>query len=177
MRSARTLARVLLLPLIATAALLAQPAALLAAGSLTETSSGHPSFSITLNGTNQTKTSTALTLSVGDTRGSGAGWNVTITSTTFTTGSKSLSTAATTVTGVALNCPGGGCTNPTNAVSYPLTVPAGTVAPAAVKLYDAALHTGLGTFTLTPTFSMALPANTYAGSYSSTVTFSVVSGP
>jgi len=177
MQPAWLFARALLLPLIAMGALLAQPAGLLAAGSLTETASGTPAFAVTLNGTNQTKTSTALTLSAADTRGTGAGWNVTITSTTFKAGAHTLSTSATTVTAVALSCPGGGCTNPTNSVGYPLTVPAGAVAPAAVKLFNAKAATGLGTFTLTPTFSIALPANTYAGSYSSTVTFSVVSGP
>jgi hypothetical protein len=177
MRRIRAVSRVTLVPLLIAGALLAQPIGLLAAGSLTETASGSPAFAVTLNGTNQTKTSTALTLSAADTRGTGAGWNVTITSTTFKAGAHTLSTSATAVTGVAFSCPGGGCTNPTNAIAYPLTVPAGAVAPAAVKLFDAKAATGLGTFTLTPTFSIAVPANTYTGSYTSTVTFSIVSGP
>jgi hypothetical protein len=35
----------------------------------------------------------------------------------------------------------------------------------------------MGSFTVTPTVQVAIPANTYAGSYSSTVTLAAVSGP
>src|ERR1700686_2762447 len=48
------------------------------------------SFSATLNGLDQTISSNEA-LDVGDATGSGTGWNVTATSTTFTTGSKTLS--------------------------------------------------------------------------------------
>jgi len=147
------------------------------AGTLSEIAASSPSFSATLNGTDQTVTSSAMTLTAKDRRGSGLGWNVTITSTTFTAGSDTLATTATSITGVTSACVAGTCTNPTNAIGYPLTVPAGSTAPTAVKLFNAAAATGLGDFTLTPTFSLAIPANTYAGSYSSTMTFSIVSAP
>jgi hypothetical protein len=151
------------------------------AGSLTEVASSTPSFSATLNGTDQSVTSNAMTLAAKDRRGSGAGWNLTITSTQFTTGggsAQTLSTSATTVTAVSSVCAGGGtCTNPTNSIAYPLTVPAGSTAPTAVKLFNSAVNSGLGDFTLTPNFSLAVPANAYAGSYSSTMTFSMVSAP
>jgi hypothetical protein len=104
-----------------------------------------------------------------------------VTSTTFTTGGGSphlLSTTASTATGVTSSCAGGTtCTNPTNSITYPLSVPAAAVAPTAVKLFNAAANTGMGSFTVTPTVSVAIPANTYAGSYTSTVTVAVVSGP
>jgi len=35
----------------------------------------------------------------------------------------------------------------------------------------------MGGFTVTPTVQVAIPANTYAGTYTSTVTVAVVSGP
>src|SRR5215470_10374469 len=72
--------------------------ATLSAGSLAFVSApGNMSFSATLNGTDQTVTS-SQGLDVGDATGSGAGWNITATSTTFTSGGHTLSTSATTVT-------------------------------------------------------------------------------
>jgi hypothetical protein len=137
-----------------------------------------PTFSASLNAGDATPTYD-LDLSVSDSRtGSGAGWNLTITSTTFTTGSASLATTASDVTGATAACYGGGlCAGPTNAVAYPLDVPAGTVAPTAVKLYNAASSTGQGTFDVTPTVQVAVPQNSFSGSYTSLVTVSVVSGP
>ena len=58
-----------------------------------------------------------------------------------------------------------------------LAVPAATVAPAAVKWENAANATGLGTNTVTATISVAVPANVFAGTYSSTVTVAIVAGP
>jgi hypothetical protein len=81
------------------------------------------------------------------------------------------------MTGVTSVCAGGTCTNPTNSIGYPLGVPAGAGPPAAVKLYNAAVNTGMGSFTVTPTVQVSIPANTYAGTYTSTVTVAVVSGP
>jgi hypothetical protein len=72
---------------------------------------------------------------------------------------------------------GGTCTNPTNAITYPLTVPAGATAPTAVKLFNAALNTGLGRFTITPSINVTIPGNSFAGAYASTLTIAAVSGP
>jgi hypothetical protein len=46
-----------------------------------------------------------------------------------------------------------------------------------VKFFIAAAETGMGKFTVTPTVGVSLPANTYAGTYTSTVTLASVSGP
>jgi hypothetical protein len=134
--------------------------------------------SVTLDGLDQTATYT-LPLSITDARGNGAGWNATITSTTFTDASShTLATSASSVSGVTSSClAGGSCTAPTNAITYPLTVPAGATAPAAVKVFNAAANTGMGRFTVTPTIGVAVPGNAYAGTYTSTVTVAVVSGP
>jgi hypothetical protein len=149
------------------------------AGTLSLSTSAAPSVGVTLDGTDQAP-SYAMPTTVNDATGSGNGWNVTITSTTFTTGGGSphlLSTSASTATGVSSSCASGTCTSPTNSISYNLAVPAGSSAPTPVKLFNAAANSGLGNFTVTPSVQVAIPANTYAGTYTSTVTLAVVSGP
>jgi hypothetical protein len=132
----------------------------------------------TLDGTDKTATY-SVALNVDDARGSGAGWNLSITSTTFNDGTgQTLSTGASSLSAVSSSCrAGGSCTNPTNSVSYPLSVPAGASAPAAVKFFNAAASSGLGRFTITPSIDVSIPGNAYAGTYTSTVTFAVASGP
>ena len=166
-----------LLLLCLAALVVASPAS--AAGTLTEVTAAIPSFTATLDGTDQTPTYT-LPITVTDTRnGSNAnGWNLTVTSTQFKTATATtLAATASTITSVAVACPGGGCTNPTNSVNPPIAVPAAAVAPAAVKFYNAANHTGTGTFTITPTVQVTVPANSFAGGYTSTITLAIVAGP
>ncbi len=148
-------------------------------GSLSESTTATPSFSVTLDGTDKTASYT-LPMTVTDARGTGSGWNVTVTSTQFSTGAggNTLPATASSVQSVSSACVSGStCTNPTNSVGYPLTIPAAATAPTAVKLFNAASSTGLGKFTLTPTVQVSVPANTFAGTYTSTVTLAVVSGP
>ncbi len=139
-------------------------------------------FSDTLNGTNQTATSNQA-IDVSDATGSGVGWNITATSTTFTSGTHTLGTGATTIAstpGVACDAAAAGCQLATplgTAVTYPYTLPAAATAPTATKMFDANTNTGMGNQTVTPTWSLAIPANSYAGSYTSTWTLSLVSAP
>lgn len=146
---------------------------------LSATTSATPSFSANLDSGDSTQTYT-IPLTVQDTRGTGAGWNLTVTSTTFTTGGGSpnlLSTTASSLTGVTSSCSTGTCTNPVNAQSYPVTVPAAATAPTAVKFFNTSANNGMGRFTVTPTVAVTIPQNTFAGTYTSTVTLSIVSGP
>lgn len=131
-----------------------------------------------LNGTDQTPTATE-TLDVGDATGSGTGWNITATSTTFTTGLHSLSTSATTVGAApAEACDASTtCTLATNAITFPYTLPAAVIAPTATKLYNSAASTGMGNQTVTATWRLSIPANTFAGTYTSTRIVSLVSAP
>lgn len=147
-------------------------------GDLTMSASDAPSFSaVTLDGANKTQTD-SIDISVNDARGSGAGWALSITSTTFATaGGKTLPNTALAITGVTSACDQGTCTAPTNGVGYNLTVPADTVAPTAVEFFEAAVDTGMGDFTITPAFQLSIPANTYAGAYSSTVTITHTAAP
>jgi hypothetical protein len=148
------------------------------AGSLALSNGSTASITDTLDGTDQSVGYT-LPLTLTDARGTGAGWNLTVTSTTFSDGSgHTLATSASSIASVAMVCVAGGtCTNPTNAITYPVTMPAAASAPAAIKLFNSAATTGLGRFTITPTINVAIPGNSYAGTYSSTITVAAVSGP
>ena len=147
------------------------------AGSLSLSHGATASISSTLDGTDQTVNYT-LPLTMNDLRGTGAGWNLTMTSTTFNNGTQSLATTASSIAAVTSACVGGGtCTNATNAITYPLTVPAAASAPAAVKVFNAAANTGMGRFTVTPSINVSIPGNSFAGSYTSTLTIAAVTGP
>lgn len=146
---------------------------------LTASTAATPSFSASLDSGDTTQTYT-VPLTLQDTRGTGAGWNLTITSTRFTTGGatpRTLPTTASSLTAVTSACASGTCTNPSNAQIYPIAVPAGASAPTAVKVFNTTADNGMGRFTITPTIGVAIPQNAYAGTYTSTVTLSVVTGP
>jgi hypothetical protein len=137
-----------------------------------------PGATTTLDGTDQVA-EFVLPLTVTDARGTGAGWNLSVTSTTFaTTAGATLADDAATLAGVVESCAGAGtCTGPANVLAYPLAVPADASAPPAVVFFDAAAGTGLGAFELDTTVDVAIPGNTYAGRYKSTLTFSAATGP
>ena len=153
--------------------------ATITAGSLTFVSSPpNVSFSVTLNGLDQTVSANEA-IDLGDATGSGAGWNLQATSTTFNSGAHTLSTAATTMTGVPSDaCDGGAtCSLANNAIAYPYVLPAGAVAPLATKFYDAAINSGMGDQTATATWRLTVPASTFAGTYTSTWTITLASAP
>lgn len=130
-----------------------------------------------LSGPDQTVTTTAA-ISVSDMRGTGAGWQIDGTSTTFTAGTHTMPTTATAVASASASNPGGNCVMPTNSVAYgSLILPAGSSPPPPVRLYNAAANTGEGPATVTLTFGLTVPANTFAGNYASTWTLTVASGP
>ena len=132
---------------------------------------GNPSVSDTLDGTDQTVTY-APVLSVVDARGSGGGWNMTISATSFSDGS-GHSLAPGSVSSVAQACHlGSSCTAATNAIGYPLLVNG-----SAAKFFNAAANTGLGKVDVTPSVDVSIPGNAFAGTYTSTVTLAVATGP
>jgi hypothetical protein len=154
----------------------------LTAGSLGFASTpGNVNFpSTALTGQDKSVTATQP-LDIADATGSGAGWNITATSTLFKSGSYTLPTGATTIASAPnaptcdanVTCTPGGSTT----VAYPYTLPAAATAPTATKLYNAPARTGMGDQTVTPTWKLAIPANAYAGNYASTWTLSLVSAP
>jgi WxL domain surface cell wall-binding len=129
------------------------------------------------------------TIVVNDATGSGAGWNVTASATVFTTGSITLPTTALTVNGSGTLATAGTvptaacstattCTLPTNTVTYPMTI-----LTTAVKIYNAALATGMGSINLglpganPMAWWVTVPANQKPGTYNSTITLEVLTAP
>lgn len=160
------------------AALVARPAS--APAAFTIQTQSNPSFSLTLDGTDQTATSTmVMRITQTDPGPNGnTGWNVTLTSTTFATaGGAKLPTDASTLTGGAIACAIGPCTYPNDTIVPPIPVPAGSPAPPAVKVANAERNTGKGVFDLTGTMQTVVPANVSAGTYTSTMTATLVRGP
>jgi hypothetical protein len=173
--------RLLSLVAVALVALVAVAAA--AAGTITTTATitgtaglslnlpSNPSISDTLDGTDQT-VSYGPVLGVVDARGTGAGWNLTISATNFSDGAgHTLAPGA--VTAAAQACHAAStCTAATNTITYPLTITG-----VAAKAFNAASTTGIGKVDVTPTIAVAIPGNTFAGTYTSTVTLAVATGP
>jgi hypothetical protein len=52
-----------------------------------------------------------------------------------------------------------------------------TITGTAAKFFNAAVNTGLGKVDVTPTVQVAIPGNTFAGTYTSTVTLAAATGP
>lgn len=150
-----------------------------ATGVLSVQTSATPTFTADLNTGDQTPTY-PLPLTTVASVSPPAGWNQTVTSTQFAGGGHTLPASASTITAaptVACTTTFANCTAPTNSVAYPVAVPAAPVAPSAVKFFNAASGTGGGDFTITPTISVTVPQNVFAGTYTSTVTVAIVSGP
>jgi WxL domain surface cell wall-binding len=149
-----------------------------AGGSLTAKTTPTLTFpGVTLNAYNRTSNAT-VSVTADDESGSGSGWNLNATSTTFSDGGgHSLPTTATTISAASAGAATGNCSLPTNNTSYPVTLPAGSTPPTAARLFNAGAGTGSGPANLSLTANLAVPANTRAGSYNSTWTFTLSSGP
>jgi uncharacterized protein YpuA (DUF1002 family) len=124
---------------------------------------------VTLNGDDQTTTFTIDT-EVSSTNGNKAGWNVTASATTPTSGSYTL--PALVVTGGSTSCLSSCSVNPSSSVSYPITM-----SGSAQEIYNAAASTGTGDFDVANTFRLTVPADTIRGTYTSTITLSGSTGP
>lgn len=162
-------------------------------GSLTLVSPSALTWSVTLNGTNQSvydANSTDEAYTVNDATGSGAGWNVTVSATTFTSGTHTLSNtgtlstngslaSSTSTTAPTATCySGASCTLPSDTTTYPVAITTAASSPTAVKIYDDAANAGMGEITISNVgWWVTVPANTLAGTYTSTFTFEVNSGP
>jgi hypothetical protein len=163
-----------------TAAFAVSGTATISAGSLTYTPPTTVAFTATLAGADQNVTTTQA-FDVFDATGSGAGWHITATSTKFTVSGHDLSLTGVTEQAAPSNvCDAGaaGCTVGTNGtVTYPYTLPAATTAPTATNMVSAAVNTGQGNQTSTNTMRLSVPAATFAGTYLSTWTYTLVTAP
>jgi hypothetical protein len=166
--------------------------ATLTAGSLALAAPASISWSATLNGSDQS-VGAAATLEPIDATGSGDGWAVTVTSTSFMSASPAatLPTSALSVNGSdssqsGTSAPGGtcasgsSCTLPSETsapVTYPLSVPAGSSEPTPVDLYTAKASTGEGAVNLASDWWLSIPGSALAATYTSTISLAIVSGP
>lgn len=149
------------------------------AGSLALSTPSAVSFpGVTLNGTADKTVTTTVGLLPDDESSAHSGWSVSATSTTFKdSGGDTLPTTATTVTGATLAGASGECVIASNSIGYNVTLPAGTSAPTAAKIVNAASGTGEGPVDAAIALSLAVPANTRIGSYTSTWTLTIANSP
>jgi len=139
-------------------------------GSLTITAApADYGYSATLNGTTLNLTS-SFAVGVRDSTGNGAGWNVQATIGTLTSGANTIPPANQSIQSVAISGVTG--TGPTNGVGYPLAIPT-----ASGEIYNAAVNTGTGQATMTFNTRLVVPADTFAGTYTTTLTVTIAAGP
>lgn len=133
----------------------------------------NPSFSDTLNGSDQV-VSYAPVLGVVDASGSGGGWSLSMSATSFNDGS-GHTFAPGSVSAVSQACHAGStCTaaSPSGLSSYPIAL-----STTAAKIFNAAASSGMGEVDVTPTIQVTVPGNAYAATYTSTVTLATATGP
>ena len=137
---------------------------------------------VTLDGTAETVNAALDAFEVNDSRGSGAGWNVTVQATQFaehngviyTLGGKTLPTGSLSMPAPAVTQDGTTSALPSVQAGAPWAVDAGS----AVKIASAAVDAGMGKYDFTSTsLALTVPASAYAKTYRSDLTVSVVSGP
>jgi hypothetical protein len=167
------------------------------AGSLTLTSPSSLTWAATLTGLDQSlvdTTSGDQQYTVDDATGSGAGWHVTVSATTFTNGSHTLAntgtfsttgsaTSSSATTAPTATC-SATCTLPTDTTTYPVDITTAASSPTPVTIYDTSAGTGLGQIVIGGSAQthpvgwwLLVPANAIAGSYTSTITMAIVSAP
>jgi len=173
----------------------------LTGGSLTLTTPATLSWGTSLTGLDQSVYDTVggdEQYTVNDATGTGAGWHVTMSATTFTNGSHTLPNSGTLAAGVtssitATSAPtdtcvsGSTCTLPSNEVTtYPVAITTATSSPTPSVIYGTVTssYTGLGEILIGGSSQanpagwwLTIPADAYSGSYTSTVTMEVISGP
>lgn len=144
---------------------------------------------ITLNGSAQTTVATMGAFSVTDPRGTGLGWNVTVSASSFkeyadsayVTNGKTLGTSRFTMgTATAAKTDATSSGVPTmTAGTYTLDADANSDGTSeAVKIASAATGDGMGSYTVTPgQLGLSIPASVYAKTYRSDVTVTLSTGP
>lgn len=138
---------------------------------------------VTLDGTVNTTAATMAAFSVSDSRGSGAGWNVTIGATEFAEWNGTAYVVSGKTIGASRTSLGNATVakiDDTSSTAPTMTAGAYTLdAGSAVKIASAAADgSGMGSYSITPgAVSLTVDADTYAANYRSDVTVSLTSGP
>jgi hypothetical protein len=165
-------------------------------GTLTLTSSSSLAWAAEENGTNQSAVDQVPAdqkITVNDSSGTASGWDVTVSAMTFSSGSHNLpdtgrlefngSTSSLTGAAPSAACVGS-CVVPVDTTTYPVAIDTAASSPDAFTIYDASAGTGTGVVALGgPSAThpigwwIQVPASAYAGSYTTTLTLTLVSGP
>lgn len=139
---------------------------------------------VTLDGTAQEGTATMSNFSVTDSRGTGAGWRVTVQATQFlewngiaayVAGGKSIPANS-----LLMTAPSVAANGTSSVVPSIGTGPFTLDGAGAVTIASAALTEGMGKYDFTPgasSLTLSVPTSTYARAYRSDITVSVISGP
>jgi hypothetical protein len=145
--------------------------ATLSGGSLTVAAPASFSYSGTLTG-DVLNLGSNFAVSVNDATGSKAGWQIQASVGVLTdAASDTIPAASHTIQSVAVSGITGN-TGPVNSITYPMAIPT-----TAAKIFNSALAKGMGKSTETFTTQLAVPADAAAGSYSATMTVSIIAGP
>ncbi len=129
-----------------------------------------------------------------DATGTGAGWHITVSASTFTNGTHTLpnpgaliftgSLASQSATTAPTATCSGSCTLPTDTTTYPVPLTTAASSPTPYTVYDTAAGTGKNSMTLGGSTAanpigwwIPVPASAFSGSYTSTLIITIVSGP
>lgn len=149
------------------------PSVTVNSGSLSIASNAAVSMSsVTLDGTDKTSSGTMSTLTSTDARGLGTGWNVTLVSTNFVKTTDATKTIAS--TGFSIASP---TVTTVDGNTAPTPSAVGNLGGSGGKLLSAASGNGMGKYTTTGALSLSVPAETYSGAYSATITATIADGP
>jgi len=141
-------------------------------GNLTNTAQNVAFGSVALTGADQNVNAAAAVWQAKDARGTGDGWNVTISSTNFTGAGtinvsnfkfRQLQAAIITVAG--------------NTAPSSLVTSFQSLSGTPLKVLQATGGAGMGTYDYTPDFQLTVPSSAVAGAYTANVTVSINSGP
>jgi len=135
-------------------------------GALAATTSGASLSGVLLDGTDQSATGTSSSpWSISDTRGTGAAWTLSVTATVPTSAAGTVETTARTIPVGNLTITPGTVTAGTGADSAAgISAPVLAMSGSAQALVSSA-GTNKGTYALTPSYSLAVPASTYRSNY------------
>ena len=142
------------------------------AGALTNSAQNVPFGYVSLTGSDQTVNAAAAAWRATDARGTGDGWNVTVSSTDFSGAGainvsnfklRQLQSAILTVAG--------------NTAPNSLVLSFQSLSGTPLKMLQATGGAGMGTYDYTPDFQLTVPASAPSGSYTANVTVSINSGP
>lgn len=160
--------------LAAATALVAAAALVMHAAALTITSAAITFPDVTLDGTDQTVTGSTSAWRA-DATGESGGWNVTVASTDFDYGAGKIIA----VSNFQIRLLDANIVIVSGDTNKPLSTQAtfASLSGTALKMASAAVGEGDGVYDLTPGFRLMVPAETFTGNYTATVTVAIGAGP